>query len=119
MELRFQCYAVRWSAGNNDECVTSVVRQGTWLGRFFSRITRTSPDAPPRRQSSQTTLPMAHSFACGNGRARGVYSRVVLVPKRSGRWRMVIDLHSLIQFTLVDSFKMGSVDSIRQALRVG
>jgi hypothetical protein len=32
---------------------------------------------------------------------------------------MVIDLHSLNQFTLVDSFKMESVDSIRQALRVG
>jgi hypothetical protein len=32
---------------------------------------------------------------------------------------MVIDLHSLNQFTLVDSFKMESVDSIRQELRVG
>ncbi len=31
---------------------------------------------------------------------------------------MVIDLHSLNQFTLVESFKMESLNSIRQALRL-
>ena len=42
-----------------------------------------------------------------------------LVPKRSGAWRMVIDLHLLNQFTLADMFKMESVNSIRLALRRG
>jgi hypothetical protein len=49
----------------------------------------------------------------------GFYSRVFLVPKRSGKWRMVIDLSSLNLFTKVEAFKMESVDSIRQSLKIG
>ena len=119
---RLLLHAHRW--------VTSVVTQGFKI--LFKSILPPTMARPvfqknysdePRRNALQTVIQdYVAKGALVRLRGRpgpGFYSRVFLVPKRSGGWRMVIDLHSLNQFTLVDSFKMESVDSIRQALRVG
>ena len=47
----------------------------------------------------------------------GFYSRLFLVPKKSGGWRPVIDLSALNQFLTIPSFKMETPESIRNDLR--
>lgn len=127
---RLQLHATRWSLWSNDEWVTSVVSRGYKI--LFKSVLPPTTARPvfqknyadePRRNALQEVI---HDYIAKGALVRlqgrigpGFYSRVFLVPKRSGRWRMVIDLHALNQFTLVDSFKMESVESIRQALRMG
>ena len=50
---------------------------------------------------------------------QGFYSRVFLVPKKSGGWRLVIDLSQLNQSLTPVSFSMDTLSRIKQVLRPG
>ena len=47
------------------------------------------------------------------------FSRVFLVPKRSGGWRLVIDLSVLNEFLVQRTFEMDTLVRVKQALRPG
>lgn len=47
----------------------------------------------------------------------GFYSRIFLVPKKSGKLRLVIDLSHLNKFIHLDSFKMETTASIKNAIQ--
>ena len=49
----------------------------------------------------------------------GFYSRIFLVPKKTGGWRPVIDLSHLNSFLQVERFKMETPESVRSQLQQG
>ena len=49
----------------------------------------------------------------------GFFSRVFLVPKRSGGWRLVIDLSVLNEFVVQRTFEMDTMVKVKRALRPG
>ena len=48
----------------------------------------------------------------------GFYSRIFLVPKKNGKLRLIIDLSLLNQYIKKQAFKMETVKSVRQAMRL-
>jgi len=127
---RLQLYEARWASLSNDAWVTSVISQGfrilfkereppTTCRPVFQRNYADGPRRLALRDVISDYVQKGAVFRLSGNPSPGFYSRVFLVPKRSGAWRMVIDLHLLNQFTQVDSFKMESVNSIRLALRRG
>ena len=48
----------------------------------------------------------------------GFYFRIFLVPKQNGKLRLIIDLSLLNQYIKKQSFKMETVKSVRQAMRL-
>ena len=46
------------------------------------------------------------------------YSRIFLVPKKNGKLRLIIDLSSLNRYIKKQSFRMETVKSVRQAMRL-
>ena len=48
----------------------------------------------------------------------GFYSRIFLVPKKNGKLRLIIDLSLLNRYIKKQSFKMETVKSVRQAMRL-
>ena len=48
----------------------------------------------------------------------GFYSRIFLVPKKNGKLRLIIDLSLLNRYIKKQSFKMETVKSLRQAMRL-
>ena len=49
----------------------------------------------------------------------GFYSRIFLVKKKTGRFRLIIDLSSLNKMMKVDHFQMETAASIRRAIPPG
>lgn len=122
---RLQLYEARWASLSNDAWVTSVIRRGFRI-LFKEKVPLTTcrpvfqrnyADGPRRRALLNVIADYVQKgavFRLVGNPGPGFYSRVFLVPKRSR-----VDLHLLNQFTLVDSFKMESVNSISLALRRG
>ena len=48
----------------------------------------------------------------------GFYSRIFLVPKKNGKLRLIIDLSLLNRYIKKQSFKMETVKSVKQAMRL-
>ena len=48
----------------------------------------------------------------------GFYSRIFLIPKKNGKLRLIIDLSLLNRYIEKQSFKMETVKSVRQAMRL-
>ena len=48
----------------------------------------------------------------------GFYSRIFLVPKKNGKFRLIIDLSLLNRYIEKQAFKMETVKSVRQAMRL-
>jgi len=127
---RLREFLPAWLELSDDPWVHSIVSQGLRI-RFSDRLPPllTKPvyqsrytDATRRLALDQVITDYLNKGAISlldYPPGPGFYSRVFLVPKRSGGYRMVIDLHSLNLFTKVDAFKMESLDSIRQALQIG
>jgi hypothetical protein len=49
----------------------------------------------------------------------GFFSRVFLVPKKSGDWRLVIDLSSLNEYLTSVSFEMDTLAKVKTVLQPG
>ena len=53
-----------------------------------------------------------------NPETPGFYSRIFLVPKRNGKFRLILDLSLLNRYIEKQAFKMETVKSVRQAMRL-
>ena len=53
-----------------------------------------------------------------NPETPGFYSRIFLVPKKNGKLRLIIDLSLLNRYIKKQAFKMETVKSVRQAMRL-
>ena len=53
-----------------------------------------------------------------NPETLGFYSRIFLVPKKNGKFRLILDLSLLNRYIEKQAFKMETVKSVRQAMRL-
>ena len=53
-----------------------------------------------------------------NPETPGFYSRIFLVPKKNGKFRLILDLSLLNRYIEKQAFKMETVKSVRQAMRL-
>ena len=53
-----------------------------------------------------------------NPETPGFYSRIFLVPKKTGKFRLILDLSLLNRYIEKQAFKMETVKSVRQAMRL-
>lgn len=96
-----------------------------WAAVVLSRIPLVVSDykIPEKRQALrreiQDLLDKEAIEPVQNKRSLGFYSRVFLVPKKTGGWRLVTDLSSLNQFVEAPKFKMETPESISASLQQG
>ena len=47
---------------------------------------------------------------------KGFYSKMFCIPKPDGRWRPIIDLRQLNKYIKKETFKMDTIESVKQLL---
>ncbi|XP_034289304.1 uncharacterized protein LOC117675085 [Pantherophis guttatus] len=125
---RLASFASRWEATSSDVWVRRTVRYGLSL-EFIS----TPPDRflhCPISRVESSRLRMASAIhhlleiraiepVPQGQRGLGYYSRLFVIRKSSGGWRAILDLKSLNRRIVYRRFKMQSLQTILEGIRVG
>ena len=126
---RLQKFWKRWQDLGAIPSVVETLRNGLTLD-FHSRpplsnvplINSAYPDAQRNLLLKEAVDAMISKGAIEPVRevtSRGFYSRLFLVPKKTGGWRPVIDLSRLNSFLRIPTFKMETAEFIRGCLDKG
>ena len=122
-------YASRWSLITSDQLVLDIVLRGYSLTfspdgpPALSRVpVAFTPPRDPMRlqllvQAAEKMLALRAVELVSNPASPGFYSRLFLVPKKTGGLRPVIDLSILNKFLHVPTFKMETTASIMAVMR--
>ena len=121
---RLANFAEKWEEITDNKWVLSVVRN-----RFRIPFIKIPPlSSVPIRMSQSSSLflreeteNLLNKWAVErvqNPGTPGFYSRIFLVPKKNGKLRLIIDLSLLNRYIKKQAFKMKTVKSVGQAMRL-
>ena len=77
-----------------------------------------SQSSPFLREEIENLLNKRAVERVQNPETPGFYSRIFLVPKKNGKFRLILDLSLLNRYIEKQAFKMETVKSVRQAMRL-
>ena len=121
---RLAHFAEKWEEITDNKWVLSIVRNGFRIP--FIKIPPLS--SVPIRMSQSSSLFLREEIEnllnkraverVQNPETPGFYSRIFLVPKKNGKFRLILDLSLLNRYIEKQAFKMETVKSVRQAMRL-
>ena len=117
-------FVEKWEEITDNKCVLSIVRHGFRIP--FSKIPpllsvpirMSQSSCPFIREENENLLSKRAVERVQNPRTPRFYSQIFLVPKKNGKLRLIIDLSFLNRYIEKQSFKMETVKSVRQAMRL-
>ena len=121
---RLAHFAEKWEEITDNKWVLSIVRNGFRiplikippLSSVPIRMSQSS--SPFLREEIENLLNKRAVERVQNPRTPGFYSRIFLVPKKNGKFRLILDLSLLNRYIEKQAFKMETVKSVRQAMRL-
>ena len=121
---RLAHFVEKWEEITDNKWVLSIVRHGFRIP--FSKIPLLSSvpirmsqsSSPFLREEIENLLNKRAVERVQNPGTPGFYSRIFLVPKKNGKLRLIVDLSLLNRYIKKQSFKMETVKSVRQAMRL-
>lgn len=114
-------FAEEWENITQDRWVLSVVRRGYKIPFIKKPTLSLSPQffkqsTNPVLEEEVQKLLLKRAVESINPEDPGFYSRIFLVPKKNGKWRLVIDLSRLNKFLNIQSFSMETVNKVRNSI---
>ena len=124
---RLLSFVEAWSAITQDSWALSILRKGYRIPFAKEPPLSLSPILFPvahqhlnhLREEVQILLEKRAVEIVRDTTSPGFYSRIFLVKKKTGRFRLIIDLSSLNKMMKVDHFQMETAASIRRAIPPG
>ena len=121
---RLAHFAEKWEEITDNKWVLSVVRNGFRipfikippLSSVPIRMSQSS--SPFLREEIENLLNKRAVERVQNPGTPGFYSRTFLVPKKNGKFRLILDLSLLNRYIEKQAFKMETVKSVRQVMRL-
>ena len=121
---RLAHFAEKWEEITDNKWVLSIVRNGFRIP--FIKIPPLSSVPIRMSQSSspflgeeiENLLNKRAVERVQNPETPGFYSRIFLVPKKNGKFRLILDLSLLNRYIEKQAFKMETVKSVRRAIRL-
>ena len=121
---RLAHFAEKWEEITDNKWVLSIVRNGFRipfikippLSSVPIRMSQSS--SPFLREEIENLLNKRAVERVQNPETPGFYSRIFLVPKKNGKFRLILDLSLLNSYIEKQAFKMETVKSVRQAMRL-
>ena len=121
---RLTHFAGKWEEITDNKWVLSIVRNGfripfIKIPPLSSVPIRMSQSFSPfLREEIENLLNKRAVERVQNPGTPGFYSRIFLVPKKNGKFRLILDLSLLNRYIEKQAFKMEIVKSVRQAMRL-
>ena len=121
---RLAHFAEKWEEITDNKWVLSIVQNGFRipfikippLSSVPIRMSQSS--SPFLREEIENLLNKRAVERVQNPETPGFYSRIFLVPKKNGKFRLILDLSLLNCYIEKQAFKMETVKSVRQAMRL-
>ena len=121
---RLAHFAEKWEEITDNKWVLSIVRNGFRipfikippLSSVPIRMSQSS--SPFLREEIENLLNKRAVERVQNPETPGFYSRIFLVPKKNRKFRLILDLSLLNRYIEKQAFKMETVKSVRQAMRL-
>ena len=121
---RLAHFAEKWEEITDNKWLLSIVRNGFRipfikippLSSVPIRMSQSS--SPFLREEIENLLNKRAVERVQNPETPGFYSRIFLVPKKNGKFRLILDLSLLNRYIEKQAFKMETVKSVRQAMRL-
>ena len=121
---RLAHFAEKWEEITDNKWVLSIIRNGFRipfikippLSSVPIRMSQSS--SPFLREEIENLLNKRAVERVQNPGTPGFYSRIFLVPKKNGKYRLILDLSLLKRYIEKQAFKMETVKSVRQAMRL-
>ena len=121
---RLAHFAEKWEEITDNKWVLSIVRNGFRipfikippLSSVPIRMSQSS--SPFLREEIENLLNKRAVERVQNPETPGFYSRIFLVPKKNGKFHLILDLSLLNRYIEKQAFKMETVKSVRQAMRL-
>ena len=121
---RLAHFMEKWEEITDNKWVLSTVRHGFRIP--FSKIPPLSSvpirmsqsSSPFLREEIENLINKGAVERVQNPETPGFYSWILLVPKKNGKLRLIIDLSLLNRYIKKQSFKMETVKPVRQAMRL-
>ena len=121
---RLAHFEEKWEEITDNKWVLSIVRNGFRipfikippLSSVPIRMSQSS--SPFLREEIENLLNKRAVERVQNPGTPGFYSRIFLVPKKNGKFRLILDLSLLNRYIEKQAFKMETVKSVRQAMRL-